>query len=279
MSGTTHCWSHPDPDLLSLAAPAEGTPDFRVPSYDGSIHPRYRLYPDNDFRPTPWITNHYGWLSAAVRSQKPPHTIRVGIIGDSTSHNFYGLQLQSFSRCLGRTRISTSTLPGTEWRPPGIGHRDEMAVLKYELAPMGLDYVYAYFAPDFAVVRTAGAFATLPQGVVSGHPPPGKPPWRDRLAPACSHPLAPFSALARSMQRAIAQGRPRDACWLSRQSPPSSCGCRAHAETSPVLEEAEKDLYFWRLVEGTGPVSSDSRRSERQPIVSTNGFACGRVWC
>ncbi len=74
---------------------------FAFPSYDGTAHPPFRLYPDAQF--PSWITNHFGWISVDVDVAKPKDTIRIGILGDSTSHNTYGLYLQSFLDAWART--------------------------------------------------------------------------------------------------------------------------------------------------------------------------------
>ena len=81
-----------------------------------------------------------------LRTPKPPHTIRVGVIGDSTSHNFYGRQLQTYLdawAAAAQLGVKFQVLNGAR---QGLEQRDEEAVLKYELAPMGLDYIYASLA-------------------------------------------------------------------------------------------------------------------------------------
>ncbi len=76
----------------------------------------------------------------------------------------------------------------------GLAQRDEEAVLKYELAPMGLDYVYAYFAPAFAVGGLTPTFVSLTHGAEFGHRPPDEAvmegPLAGLLAPGC--PIPPW---------------------------------------------------------------------------------------
>lgn len=237
---------HPDSHLLDLLSELKEREIFAFHSYDGSPFPRYRLYPANDFRPTPWITNHYGWLSVEMQTPKPPHTIRIGIIGDSTSHNFYGRQLQAYLTAWSAAAhlgVSFQVLNGAR---QGLEQPDEEAVLKYELAPMGLDYVYAYFAPEFAVAGFIPTFITLPHGVEFGHPPPARPVWGARLARLVA-PLAPYSALARFLQQQWAGTAPGR--MLAEPSKPAvklqlPSGTRGSVLNLP---EAEKNSYFGQL--------------------------------
>ena len=129
--------------ILSTLVPAASINGigFAFPSYDGSTLPRYRLYPDNDYRPTPWITNRFGWLSPDVAVHKPPHTIRVGIIGDSTSQNTYGFYLQSFLDAWARAKGFDVRFEVLNTARQGLGFEDELRALRFELGPMGLDYV------------------------------------------------------------------------------------------------------------------------------------------
>ena len=258
---------HPDPYLLELLPQLKERQIFAFHSYDGSILPRYRLYPDNDFLPTPWITNHYGWLSVAVRTPKPPHTIRIGMIGDSTSHNFYGRQLQTYLdawAAAAQLGVKFQVLNGAR---QGLEQRDEEAVLKYELAPMGLDYIYAYFAPEFAVGDFTRTFATLPHGVVFGHPPPAKPGWRVRLARLLA-PWAPYSALARSLQQQWAGTAPGR--MLAEPAKPAvKLRLPRATRRSPVnLQDAEKNFYFGDLVKELDQFQQTASRIGAELIVS-----------
>ncbi|HUB46343.1 MAG TPA: hypothetical protein VMB73_15265 [Acetobacteraceae bacterium] len=258
---------NPDPHLLELLPELKERQIFAFHSYDGSAFPRYRLYPANDFRPTPWITNHYGWLSVEVQTSKPPRTIRIGIIGDSTSHNFYGRQLQTFLNAWAAAvhlGLSFQVLNGAR---QGLEQQDEEAVLKYELAPMGLDYVYAYFAPAFAVSGQIRTFVTLPHGVEFGHPPPSKLGWSARLARLVM-PLVPYSALARSLQlhwAGTAPGR-----MLAEPSKPAvKLQLPPGTRDSPVnLQEAEKNPYFGLLVNDLDAFQRTAGRIGAKLVVS-----------
>jgi hypothetical protein len=175
-------------------------------SFDGSLFPRFRLYPDNDFRPTPWITNRWGWLSAEVTFAKPPRTIRVGIIGDSTSHNQYAFYLQSFLDAWARQQGFDVRFEVLNASRQGLGRDDGISSLKYELSPMGLDYVYAYYAPSFSLNMSQMAlWGGFPPDVKAGEPthPVARIP---RLAHQLLDPLADRSALARRIRDVAARG-------------------------------------------------------------------------
>lgn len=258
---------HPDPHLLDLLRTLKERQIFAFHSYDGSILPRYRLYPDNDFTPTPWITNHYGWLSVKLRTPKPPHTIRIGIIGDSTSHNFYGRQLQAYLNAWGTAThlgVRFQVLNGAR---QGLEQQDELAVLKYELAPMGLDYIYAYFAPAFAVGGSIRTFAKLPSGVKFGQPPKPRPDWWTRAA-AMLAPLAPVSALARDLRQQWLGTAP-DTMLAEPPKPPVRLELPPGARGARVnLKLAGKNPYLGMLIGDLDRLRRISQRVGATPIVS-----------
>lgn len=168
--------AHADARLTDLIAGFKVDTLFRFTSFDGSQLPRFRLYPDNDFSPTPWITNHWGWLSPDITVRKPPRAVRVGLIGDSTSHNNYAFHLQAFLNAWAQDRGLGVRFEVANTGRQGFGFDDGLATLKYELGPMGLDYVVEYFAPSFSLVPAQMAeFADFPPGVKPGMPPPEDP--------------------------------------------------------------------------------------------------------
>lgn len=179
---------------------------FAFPSYDGSRLPPFRLYPDNDYRPIPWITNHWGWMSPDMTVRKPPRTIRIGIVGDSTSHNLYAFFLQGYFNAWAKARSMNIQFEVANAGRQGFGFGDSMAALKYELGPMGMDYVVEYFAPTFSLNPTQMAvFTILPPGVKVGEPPAEqRPPPPEGLARWLS-PLGPFSAI---VQRELGDSLP-----------------------------------------------------------------------
>ncbi len=191
--------AHADDRLVGLIRGLNEDTLFVFPSYDGSQYPRFRLYPDAWFQPVGWRTNHWGWLSVDMSVRKPPRTIRIGIVGDSTSHNQYGLYLQGFLEAWAQARGIDCRFEVANTGRQGFDYEDAMATLKYELAPMGLDYVVEYFAPAFSLVtaQMAEEFATLPPGVKAGAEPAQR---HEALRPPLRFfkpPLTHYSALAR----------------------------------------------------------------------------------
>jgi hypothetical protein len=112
---------------------------FAFRSYDGSIHPIFRLYPDT--QSTLGTTNHFGWLSPDIAADKPSGTIRIAIIGDSTSHNTMGLYLQGFLNAWSERTNAPYRLEVLNTARQGLGQEDFINVLKYEIAPVTPDYV------------------------------------------------------------------------------------------------------------------------------------------
>jgi hypothetical protein len=266
--------SHPDANLVTLLRGLKIATLFAFPSFDGSIYPRYRLYPDNDYRPTVWITNHWGWLSPEVTVQKPPRTIRVGIVGDSTSHNRYGFYLQGFLDSWAHAQGLGIRFEVMNAARQGLGFDDEMAALKYELGPMGLDYVYEYFAPDFSQnLQQMVAFATLPPGVEAGNPPLDGHPRLDSVRRVLD-PLAPVSALARRIRDGIAHESPDSSLYE-----PTKPSVRLHlppvSEGKVVIEEVCKDPYFWRLLVRLARFEMIASSLKAKPLVSTERLC---VW-
>jgi hypothetical protein len=85
---------HAGPSMVSLLQQLKADDVFAFHSYDGSQYPRFRLYPNASFNMG--VTNAFGWVSSDISVAKPKNTIRIGIIGDSTSHNPYGRYLQAY---------------------------------------------------------------------------------------------------------------------------------------------------------------------------------------
>jgi hypothetical protein len=258
---------HPDPHLLDLLPTLNEREIFAFHSYDGTIWPHYRLYPGNDFSPTPWITNRYGWLGADVPLRKPHRTVRVGIIGDSTSQNFYGLQLQAYLNAWAASAhldVSFEVLNGAR---QGLEWQDELAVLKYELLPLGLDYAYAYFAPIFAIAGYSKTFARLPAGTVFGQPPEPQPSGSAWLV-GLLKPLTSFSALARNISQRWSGTSPG-----SILAEPLKPSVKLKLPAKPYggrlsLAAAEKDTYFAELIRDLDQFQQIAREGGARPIVS-----------
>jgi hypothetical protein len=259
---------HPEAGLIALLQGIKVDTLFAFPSYDGSTLPRYRLYPDNDYRPTPWITNRFGWLSPDVAVHKPPHTIRVGIIGDSTSQNTYGFYLQSFLDAWARAKGFDVRFEVLNTARQGLGFEDELRALRFELGPMGLDYVYEYFAPVFALVPPVMAgFATFPRGVEPGRPPPEHHPVYDAVRRLLD-PLVPDSALALRLRDVITH-EAADSLLREPAKPPVTLRLPPGTEGRVVLSDARKDSYFGAMIDQLDRYEALAHDLNATPFVST----------
>jgi hypothetical protein len=266
--------AHPEAYLVNLIRGLKIDNLFAFPSYDGSANPRFRLYPDNDFRPLPWITNHWGWLSPDVTVQKPPHTVRVGIIGDSTSHNLYGFYLQGFLNSWAQARGFDIRFQVMNTGRQGLGIEDELVALQYELGPMGPDYVYQYFAPRFALaLPQMVAFAKLPPGVEAGKPAPEVHPVVDAARRALD-PLAPVSALAHSIRDGITH-EAEDSLLVEPAKPRVELHLPPVIAGKTVMEEARKDPYFSHMAENLDRFKRIAASLHATPLVSTERLC---VW-
>jgi hypothetical protein len=267
--------AHADDRLVGLIRGLNEDTLFVFPSYDGSQYPRFRLYPDTWFQPVGWRTNNWGWLSVDMTVRKPSRTIRIGIIGDSTSHNPYGLYLQGFLEAWAQARGIDCRFEVANTGRQGFGFEDAMATLKYELAPMGLDYVVEYFAPSFSLAPPQMAeFATLPPGVTAGAGAPQRheapPPPHKFLQP----PLTLYSALARR----IAGGDTHtDSNGLLSEpmKPHVVLHLPAVHDGRVNLDQARKERYFADLAGGLDRFKALATALNATPIVST-GRLC--VW-
>ena len=252
---------HPDNRFIEMVRKQKIPTLFAFASYDGSPFPAFRLYPNTDFAPTNEVTNRWGWLGADTGVRKPPHTVRVGIIGDSTSHNMYALNLQSFLEVWAKHHGYEVKFEVFSIGRQGLGRDDELAALKYELGPMGLDYVYQYFAPLF--YWDLRALAKLPPGnddqlplshraaylapLLDGYSVSGVARWaHDHMTLA-----APDSLLTEPPKRRV--------IWQLPQ------GTRDHV----VLSEARRSEYFGWLIGHLDAFKATAESIKATPLVST----------
>jgi hypothetical protein len=259
---------HPEPNQIELIRSFKESTLFSFPSYDGTPYPRFRLYPDRDFRPAPWITNRWGWLSADMTVAKPPRTIRVGIVGDSTSHNFYGLYLQGFLNAWAEARGIGYRFEVANGGRQGFGFDDGLAVMKYELGPMGLDYVVEYFAPSFSLVPAA----MLQLSGVQGGAEPGVPGMTHlHLPDAATRALAaltPYSALARQIRGDVTQAGANRI--LSEPAKPHvTMRLPVDANGDVTLERGRKNPYLAGIASRLDRFRSLSEQLQATPFVST----------
>jgi hypothetical protein len=265
----------PDASQIALIRGFKLATLFAFRSYDGTPYPRYRLYPDNDYQPTPWITNHWGWLSADMTVRKPARTIRVGIIGDSTSHNRYGLYLQGFLDAWAQARGINLRFEVANGGRQGLGFEDGLAVMKYELGPMGLDYVVEYFAPSFSLVLPQMVeFATLPPGVKAGAPPPPEQHPLRESAHRMLAPLAPYSAFVRRLS-SDNNGVDSNGLLPEPAKPHVVLHLPSDSAGRIVLEEARKNVYFAQIANHLDHFKALAQTLRATPFVSTERLC---VW-
>lgn len=263
--------AHPEASQVALIRGFKEDTLFSFPSYDGSPYPRYRLYPDNDFRPTPWVTNHWGWLSVDMTVRKPARTVRVGIIGDSTSHNRYGLYLQAFLNAWAQSRHIDTRFEVANTGRQGFGFEDGLAAMKYELGPMSMDYVVEYFAPAFSLVRAQMAqFATSPPGTkvdAARH-------WITQYMRRMLAPVAPYSAL---VHRLDDQDTADSSGLLSEPVKPHVV-LHLPSDTAGQkmsMGDARKDPYFAKVADRLDHFKALAESLHSTPFVSTERLC---VW-
>jgi len=246
-----------DPGTVSVIRGIKVEKLYTFRSFDGSTSPRFRLYPDNDFRPTPWITNHWGWMSPDVTFRKPPNTVRVGLIGDSTSHNLYAFHLQSFLNSWAQKRGFAVRFQVMNAARQGLGRGDGIAALQYELSPMGLDYLYVYYAPSFSV--DAAQMALWRELAPGARPAP--PEHNVNRVSLIAHrlldPIANNSALARRI-RDIATHEAPDSILQEPEKPE----CK-------LLIKPATDPYFKNLANQLGRIKAIADNTQTHLIVST----------
>jgi hypothetical protein len=264
----------PSPGLIALLRHEKLNTLFAFPSYQGSPLPLFRLYPDTDFRPTPWITDHWGWLSVDVTVHKPPGTVRVGIIGDSTSHNSYGFYLQTFLDAWALAHGFDVRFEVLNTGRQGFGFEDGLAALQYELGPMGLDYIYEYFAPSFSLVLPQMvAFATLPPGVEAGKPSPPVYHGLDLVRRALDPPSL-VSALTRRI-RDVMTHEAADSALEEPAKPRVALHLPRDIDGKVAPDEARKDPYFAGLLSRFDRFRAIAASLHATPFVSSERLC---VW-
>jgi len=184
---------HPDVALADYLHRLKEDEVFAFKGYDDTVFPHYRLYPDSTT--SLGVTNAFGWLASDVTLEKPDNTIRIGLLGDSTSHNTYGRYLQAYLTSWAESQGNGLKFEVLNAGRQASGLQDLASILRYELAPMGLDYVYQYLAPHIPY----DDFVTLPPGVTYGKPPPSS-----ALTDVLAQPLKPLS-LTSALARHIVQ--------------------------------------------------------------------------
>ncbi len=163
---TTHIFEAVPEEIRTYRAPWNTT------------RPRYR-YPSNMTLPTGLTTNQYGWRGPQISLKKPNNTIRIAAIGASTTvggHPYpvsYPEYLQHWLNLWSRENGYGVNFEVINTGREGFSSSDIVAVVRYEVLPMDVDYVIYYegsnqFSPERAV--------DYPDDVVFGQPPAGTAP-------------------------------------------------------------------------------------------------------
>jgi len=257
----------PTPRLIEVARDLKVEYLFAFPSYDGSNAPLYRLYPGNDFSPAPWVTNRWGWLGSDAPIRKPPHVVRIGIIGDSTAQNFIASALQTYLGAWARYRGSDIRFEVFSAARLGIRDVDAIATLRYELGPMGLDFVYQSFGPSFSWQEGAAQMRQFALPFAAGEAQAD----HHRLREAVQRLLAPMvdvSALVRRTSSLIAENGPSGAVLPEPDKPKITLRLPPGTDGEIVLGEARKNAYFGNVIDGLDQYKEAADRTHTTPLVS-----------
>jgi hypothetical protein len=238
---------------------------FAFPGYDASPFPRYRLYPETS---TPYAaTNAYGWLASEVAFKKPPNTIRIGIVGDSTSFNSYGRYLQSYLTSWLDAKHSPIKVEVLNAARPGITIDDMLSVLRYELAPMQLDFVYLYQGPRVYDHFPSLAKAELPTAV---------PPPRSGMTQAQTFAKEHLDVLWRTsaLTRALTDSLPGDHLLPEPNKPKTRMLVHLPAASDPIRPEDVRDIpYLGEQLTSLDRFRDVARELSITPLATTRRLA------
>lgn len=257
----------PTSRLLEVARDLNVESLFAFPSFDGSTAPLYRVYPGHDFSPTPWVTNRWGWLGSDAPVRKPPHVVRIGIIGDSTAQILNPLALQTYLDAWARHRGHDVRFEVFSAARLGIGDADAVATLRYELGPMGLDFVYQTFGPSFSWQQGAAQMKQFALPSDAGERPVDAHRTRD-AAQRLLAPMVDVSALVRRTSDLLAENGPRGAVLPEPAKPTMTLHLPPGTNGDIVLGEARKDPYFGELIRNLDKYKEIADRTHTTPLVS-----------
>jgi hypothetical protein len=257
----------PTSRLLEVARDLNVESLFAFPSYDGSTAPLYRLYPGHDFSPTPWVTNRWGWLGSDAPVRKPPHVVRIGIIGDSTAQIINPLAVQTYLDAWAKSRGHDVRFEVFSAARLGIGEADAVATLRYELGPMGLDFVYQTFGPSFSWQQNAAQMRQFAQPFDAGERPVDAHRMRDAVQRLLA-PMVHVSALVQRTNDLIAENGPSGAVLPEPDKPKIALRLPPGTEGEIVLGDARKDPYFGELIRNLDKYKETADRTHTTPLVT-----------
>jgi hypothetical protein len=156
--------------------------------------------------------------------------------------NAYGRQLQTFLNAWAAAKHLKISFEVLNAARQGLGPDDSVPIIRYELAPMGLDYVYAYFAPLFAVSGQTISFLKF-DAPASSAPTDERPlPVWATLVARLLRPASAISAFASSIEQRL-----------------------SNESANAILDEPPKPKATLRLPPGVHPHSVDLRYAKQAP--------------
>ena len=254
----------PSSRLLEVARDLNVEALFAFPSYDGTTAPLYRLYPGHDFSPTPWVTNRWGWLGSDAPVRKPPRVVRIGIIGDSTAQILNPWTLHAYLDAWAKHRAYDVGFEVFSAARLGIGDDDAVATLRYELGPMGLDFVYQTFGPSFSWQQGAAQMRQFALPFDAGE----RQMEADRVREAAQRLLAPMLPISALARRAIADNEPSGAVLPEPDKPQITLRLPPGTDGEIVLDEARKDPYFGDLIRNLDKYKETADRTSTASLVT-----------
>src|SRR5262249_14520291 len=199
---------------------------------------------------------------------KPPHVLRIGIIGDSTAQILNPLALQSYLDAWAKHRGDDVRFEVFSAARLGIGEADAVATLRYELGPMGLDFVYQTFGPSFSWQQGASQMRQFALPFDAG----GRPADAHRIHDAVERLLAPMldvSALARRTNDLLAENGPKGVLLSEPDRPKLTLRLPPGTHRKIVLDDARKDPYFGELIRNLDKYKESADSIHTTPLVST----------
>jgi hypothetical protein len=236
---------------------------FAFSSYDGTQFPRFRLYPNA--HTTLGTTNQFGWLSPDISVKKPAGVVRIGILGDSTSHNAYALYLQALLQAWAAKSHPGLRFEMVNTARQGLGIQDNINILKYELAPTSPDYAILTQAPG--VLFGGHTLWTAKAGVDTSVPSLG-PSWFGRQARGVLRRYEDRSALARHFIGVI-DGTLPDSVEHEPRKPLVRLVAPLNMTSTPSLEQARTSSYFNFYLNELDLFAKISRDDGIIPIITT----------
>lgn len=254
--------SHPSEQTQQLLLGQKSDTLFGFKSYDGSDFPRYRFYPGATSNIG--TINKWGWLSPDVAVAHPGKTIRVAIVGDSTSHNTYGLYLLGFLKAWGRARHLDLDFELINASHQGFDLNDNIPVLKYEVAPFAVDYVILSHAPSLLFGREA--LWVAPPSTDTSFPGKRTPPTGQLVT--WLKEASGWSALARHVVRFAENDLPNSVLREPRKPRVFLAGPLGQT-SSPALDSARKFWSFNFSLAALDEYAKFSRSHGIVPIITT----------